>query len=220
MREEMKYPIAETFYSLKGEGIWSGTPMFFIRLSGCNLHCDFCDTKYSLEKPSRMATITELLEEADKTGTDRVVITGGEPLIHEVKPLTDALNNAGYTIHVESNGTMECPPGVHWLTVSPKSAIETLNEYAAYQADEIKFLVGRMDDEVEEKYGGWKQYIDAFLQRFPDVNARLLVMPIANTSSRDINALEWDNTRVAIEYALEHPNFTLTLQIHKILYIR
>lgn len=221
MKEEKKYPIVETFYSLQGEGLWAGTPMFFIRMAGCNLFCQFCDTKYALGAPKEgsMLSISQLSNLAAKTKADRIVLTGGEPLIHDLEPLVFELMNEGYDIHIETNGTLPCP-FVDWLTVSPKCGLNKLCEDTLYKANEIKFLIGDIGDPVKELYGDWEDYINAFLTTFPDLEAEVLVMPIAEVNSRAMDSLIWENIDKAIQYCLEHPQFSLALQVHKILNVR
>ena len=115
--------LAEIFYSIQGEGTWTGTPAVFVRLAGCNLACDFCDTDYAIK---RFAGIDEIVAMVRAAGNDcpMVVLTGGEPFAQaQAGALIDALRRDGRRVHVESNGTIftELPPDV-WLCVSPKRA--------------------------------------------------------------------------------------------------
>ena len=99
----MLYNINETFYSLQGEGLWTGTPMFFIRLSGCNLNCKFCDTDYSHHYSD---SIEGLVEKVLQSKAERVVITGGEPGLQDTIPLVTSLHSYYLKVHVETNGTL------------------------------------------------------------------------------------------------------------------
>ncbi len=124
--------INEIFYSLQGEGFWTGTPIIFIRFSGCNLQCDFCDTRHH--------TYTEMSDEEIVAAiatypARRVCLTGGEPSLQIDRAFIDLLHHHGYTIHIETNGTHSLPDGIDWVTVSPKTPTIELN-----RADELKIV--------------------------------------------------------------------------------
>ncbi len=208
----MIYRINDMFYSLKGEGQWTGTPMFFVRLSGCNLKCSFCDTDH-LSNQSMSAQ--EIMSEIVSFPTNRVVITGGEPLIHDLRPLLCALQEEHYFVHLETNGTLPYPnPGLlSWVTVSPKSAISTMDPFIIEEADEIKFLCGIPD---------WKEYIENFIEEFQP-EGKLWLMPLAKNiqeGDRSQGDLIWDNVNEAIDFCKQHPSFSLCMQMHKILNIK
>jgi organic radical activating enzyme len=208
----MKYFIQETFTSLKGEGLYTGVPMHFIRLSGCNLNCEFCDTEYTKMESKEL---NELVEEVASSPISRVVITGGEPCIHPLRPLVDALHLAGKLVHLETNGTLPIDEGLFdWIALSPKAEGFPLSS-SITQANEIKFLVG---------FNGWKDFIDSFLSSYIiKKDCILYVMPITlglnqgqTRSSKDfIN----DNVEDAIEYCTLHPEFRFCIQLHKVLQI-
>ncbi len=115
--------VSETFVSLQGEGVLAGTPSFFIRTSGCNLRCDWCDTPYASWRPEgRRVTVRELLGLTAATGRRHVVVTGGEPLLQrELRPLTEALAANGHHVTVETAGTLAPEFTCHLLSVSPKT---------------------------------------------------------------------------------------------------
>jgi organic radical activating enzyme len=159
--------LAEIFYSVQGEGTWTGTPAVFVRLAGCNLNCRFCDTDYSLRSFASVATIVEHVREA---GGDcpMVVLTGGEPFAQRgSSDLIDALRADGRRVHVESNGSIAVDlPGDVWLTVSPK---ERLHAAMAARANEVKLIVdGRVPEEWLASFEG--RDIPTFLQ--PEGNKR------------------------------------------------
>lgn len=153
--------LAEMFYSIQGEGYWTGTPAVFVRLAGCNLNCRFCDTDYSLKF---FASVDEVVARVRELGGDcpMVVLTGGEPLAQtESSTLIDALRADGRRVHIESNGTIpvELARDV-WLTVSPK---ERLDPAMAGRADEVKLIVdGRVPDEWLSAFEG--RDVPVFLQ--------------------------------------------------------
>jgi len=112
----VKYPVVEVFSSIQGEGLYTGAPANFIRLAGCNLSCAFCDTDKEAKEKLDSEAICQKLNADIKT----VVITGGEPTIHDLTELVRALRDRGYRIHLETNGTSMPPSGVYWVSVSPK----------------------------------------------------------------------------------------------------
>ncbi len=154
------YPVNEMFFSVQGEGYYSGRPAVFIRLSGCNLACDFCDTDHTAKQEMTVDEIKEkALElfplhsyEALRNGilsSAFCVITGGEPTIHNLEPLTTALKSCGFCIAVETNGTgnrqlLQLLRGgfVDWVTVSPKPSYDYSAKSTMYleTASEIKIV--------------------------------------------------------------------------------
>ena len=116
--------ISETFTSIQGEGLLAGVPSHFIRTSGCNLRCRWCDTPYtSWEPEGDRRQVSELLEGARASGVRHVVVTGGEPLLQrEIGTLTDGLTTDGFHITVESAGTVNPPFNCDLLSLSPKTA--------------------------------------------------------------------------------------------------
>jgi len=183
--------LAEIFYSIQGEGTHTGKPAVFVRLAGCNLSCDFCDTDYSLKF---FASVEEVVERVREAGADCsiVVLTGGEPLAQrETLELIHALRRSGKRVHIESNGTfaVDLPSDV-WLCVSPK---ERLDPKMAARADEVKLIVdGRVPDE----------WFAAFAKQ-----PTILLQPEGNKPA---------NVALALDYAKTHPNrFRLSLQTHK-----
>lgn len=188
--------LAEIFYSIQGEGTWSGTPAVFVRLAGCNLACDFCDTDYSLKF---LAPVDEVVRMVREAGGDcpMVILTGGEPLAQtETAALIEALRADGRRVHIESNGTIyrELPDDV-WLCVSPK---ERVDARMAERADEAKLIV---DERVPE------EHLALFASK-----PTILLQPEGNKA---------ENVRIALDYAKSHPKrFRLSLQTHKMIGVR
>ncbi|MDE5662766.1 MAG: 7-carboxy-7-deazaguanine synthase QueE [Muribaculaceae bacterium] len=134
----MAYRINEIFYSLQGEGYHAGSAATFVRFSGCNLRCPFCDTRH--EEGVMMET-EEILARVRCNPSPLVVITGGEPSLHLDSALVDALHEAGKYIAVETNGTRLLPEGVDWVTLSPKAGMAEGGERIVIpRADEIKVV--------------------------------------------------------------------------------
>lgn len=202
----MIYSVAETFYSLQGEGEWTGCAAFFIRLAGCNLNCSFCDTDY---KPTREATVEELVEEALKYPARKVIITGGEPCLQDTQPLVIALRNEGFKCHLETNGTLDTHYDWDWIAVSPKPPLRLLAE-TIHKANEVKFLCG---------FPGWKEYMETVmnLYRFHPVKADA---PVVWLMPRDYHGLLQHNIGEAVKYCLDHPRVKLCVQMHKCIGIR
>lgn len=109
--------INEIFYSLQGEGCFTGTPAVFIRFSGCNLQCDFCDTAH---QEGVWMSDQEIIEEVENYPAAHVVFTGGEPGLQLTRELVLALKEKGKFIQIETNGTVVLPEGIDWITCSPK----------------------------------------------------------------------------------------------------
>lgn len=194
------YKVNEIFCSLQGEGYWTGTPMVFVRLSGCNLQCPFCDTSHQEGRPMQAEEIVAAVRSCGGAAT-RVCLTGGEPLLQADGQLTDALHAAGYKLHLETNGTCAVPEGIDWVTVSPKAGVAGLKGNAAVvlqQADELKLVLAAGVDP----------------QRWVDFPASWhFLQPCAAPDGRS-NAAE------TVAYVLAHPQWRLSLQTHKLLDIR
>ena len=192
--------VNETFLSLQGEGHFTGTPAFFLRLSGCNLQCPFCDTSHqSYMKMSE----DEIVEEASSHKPRHIVITGGEPALQLTQSLVDKLHEAGFFIQVETNGTLPLPEGIDWVTASPKSS--PIRE--DLKINELKVLfMGDGTDPEASLLGG----------RFGGGLVRLYLQPL-DTGNEEQNRIILRDT---IAYILEHPKWSLSLQTHKLLGIK
>ena len=129
--------VNEIFYSLQGEGYWTGTPAVFVRLSGCNLRCSFCDTAHEAGEPLTEAAIVEAVAQYPAR---HVVITGGEPSLSLTASLVDALHTIGRFVAVETNGTRPLPDNVDWITLSPKDAFERNGMPILTRCDELKVV--------------------------------------------------------------------------------
>ena len=193
------YRVNEIFFSLQGEGFWTGTPMMFVRLSGCNLKCPFCDTDHS---GFQEMTAGEIVKEAMAAGNTcrRICLTGGEPSLQADEALLSAFHEAGYTVHMETNGTLPLPAGVDWITLSPKNQVFGLMGNGAVilkRADEVKLVLAPGVDP-----SAWEHFPATwhFLQPC-DAGGRM-------------------NTEETVSYIKAHPLWRLSLQTHKLLGIR
>ena len=193
------YRVNEIFYSLQGEGFWTGTPMVFVRLSGCNLKCPFCDTDHAEFTAMSASTIMEVALEAG-SGCRRICLTGGEPSLQADEELISAFHAAGFTVHMETNGTLPLPAGVDWVTLSPKNQVAGLKgngTVVLQKADEVKLVLA---PGVEPS--AW--------ETFP---ATWHFLQPCDTAGRM-------NTAETISYIEAHPIWRLSLQTHKLLGIR
>jgi 7-carboxy-7-deazaguanine synthase len=209
----MTYAVKEIFYTLQGEGANAGRPAVFCRFAGCNLWtgreadraeavCRFCDTEFvGTDGPGggKFAAAVELAgavaaawPAGDPAARPLVVCTGGEPLLQLDPPLIEALHSAGLEIAVETNGTVEPPPGIDWLCVSPK-AEATLVVTAG---DELKLVYPQ--DGAEPT-------------RYERLDFRHFFLQPMDGPEREAN------TRAALAYCLSHPRWRLSLQTHKLL---
>jgi 7-carboxy-7-deazaguanine synthase len=137
-RRDLK--IAELFYSIQGEGMLIGAPSFFIRTSGCNLRCSWCDTPYTSWRPEGVElTPAQILNEARSHPARHVVVTGGEPMIaREIVELTQRLRDAGYHITIETAGTVFRPVACDLMSISPKLANSIPEGPFAAQHDRLR----------------------------------------------------------------------------------
>ncbi|MCM1337973.1 MAG: 7-carboxy-7-deazaguanine synthase QueE [Candidatus Amulumruptor caecigallinarius] len=185
------YRVNEIFYSLQGEGVWTGTPALFVRLSGCNLRCDFCDTDHARFTPM---TGADIAAEAARCPAPMVVLTGGEPALQADDALIQALHAVGKRVHIETNGTHSLPDGIDWVTLSPKGA-----PLALTRADELKVV-----------YGGPTPHAPAGVD--PEEAAavvaatHLLLQPCSGA-----------NIPEAVAYVKAHPRWRLSLQTHRLI---
>lgn len=192
--------VNEIFHSLQGEGYNSGMAAVFLRLSGCNLDCPFCDTNHS---DGILMTEEEAADATTQWATPLVVVTGGEPAMQLNKALVDALHQRGKRIAVETNGTLPLPDGVDWVTLSPKDLF--LGEKARpvlTTANELKVLFDGVH--LPPDYSHIAIRHGRFLQPCDTGN------PTLNQSITD----------ATVEYIKNHSQWRLSLQIHKILNIR
>ncbi|MBS0383144.1 MAG: 7-carboxy-7-deazaguanine synthase [Proteobacteria bacterium] len=206
------YAIKEIFYTLQGEGFHAGRPAVFCRFSGCNLWsgreadratsiCNFCDTdfvgtdganggKYS--DATALAGKIAALWPRDRLENRYVVFTGGEPLLQLDTPLLDAMHDRGFECAVETNGTLEAPDGLDWITVSPKSTAPV----KLRRASELKLVYPQPT---------------AMPERFTDFPAaHFFLQPMDGPHASE-------NTRATVDYCKAHPHWRLSLQTHKYL---
>ena len=211
--------VNETFLSLQGEGYFTGTPAFFLRLSGCNLKCSFCDTQH---QTYREMTEDEILLEAVHSGMHHIVITGGEPALQLTQSLVDSLHRAGLFVQVETNGTLPLPDGIDWVTCSPK-ALKTLSNSQSLSNSPLKGEKpgkGLKIDELKVLYKGEGDNPERLLESLPfggdGGGPRLYLQPLDTGDAEQNRAI----LRSCIDYIMQHPRWRLSLQTHKLLGIK
>lgn len=203
------YSVKEIFYTLQGEGANAGRPAVFCRFAGCNLWsgretdratavCQFCDTDFvgtdgsGGGKFAEAASLARACSEASGGKPGLIVLTGGEPMLQVDQPLIDALHSEGFTIAIETNGTLSVPRSIDWICVSPKAGAPLKQT----TGDELKLVFPQRDIAPESlSHLNFKQF---YLQPMdgPERNA---------------------NTAAAIAYCKVHPQWRLSVQTHKIL---
>jgi 7-carboxy-7-deazaguanine synthase len=194
-------PIVETFHSVQGEGTWTGTNAFFIRLGGCDVGCWFCDTKESWNlRRHPQQEITELVADAIAANPAIVVITGGEPLMHDLTELSGLLHKADLRVHLETSGAHPFSGRFDWVTLSPKVS-KPPHESVYAHASELKIVVATSDDLT------WAERQSA---RVSATVIRYLQAEWNTPESRDL----------IFDYVLRHPNWRISVQTHKLLGVR
>ncbi|MGL5874232.1 MAG: 7-carboxy-7-deazaguanine synthase QueE [Xenococcaceae cyanobacterium] len=198
---ELTYPIVETFHSVQGEGAWTGVNAYFIRLGGCDVYCSWCDQKESWNsKRHPQQTVKELAEAAKAANPAIAIVTGGEPLIHDLTPLTHELHQLGLRVHLETSGAHPFSGEFDWVTFSPKKF--KLPHSSIYShAHELKVVV------VDRPDLEWAE------------------LQAAKVSPQTIKYLqpEWDTPAskdLIFDYVLKHPQWRISLQTHKFLQVR
>ncbi|HHG86347.1 MAG TPA: radical SAM protein [Bacteroidetes bacterium] len=196
-----KVPVMEHFYTLQGEGHWAGTPAYFIRYAGCDVGCIWCDVKESWTvKKKQYLPLEKLVEEVVNSGTQRVVITGGEPTMYDLNPLTNRLKEKGLYTHIETSGTHPFSGDFDWITLSPKKFKPTREIYYEL-AQELKVIVYNKHDLI------WAQEEAAKC----DPQKTLFYLQPEWSRREDVHR--------TIEFIKAHPEWKLSLQTHKYLNI-
>ncbi len=194
-------PVMEHFYTIQGEGIHTGKAAYFIRLAGCDVGCTWCDVKESWNvHKEQLINIFELVKQILDFPTKLVVITGGEPLMYDLNPLTKALKSSGFQINIETSGAYPISGTIDWICLSPKKFKAPLESCLA-KANELKIIVFNKSD-----FNWAKKFIE-----FVPQDCNLLVQP------------EWDkrdkNIPLIIDFVKSNPRWKISLQTHKYLNI-
>jgi 7-carboxy-7-deazaguanine synthase len=198
--ENQTYPIVETFHSLQGEGYWSGVNAFFIRLGGCDVYCSWCDQKETWNaKRHPQRQISSLAEEVSAAKPAIVVITGGEPLMHDLNPLTSVIKTLGMRVHLETSGAHPFSGNFDWVTFSPKP-FKQPHDTIFDRADELKVVVANPKD---------LQWAETQAEKVRLTTLKYLQPEWNSPASKEL----------IFSYILAHPEWRMSLQTHKFLNI-
>ena len=195
------YRINEIFHSLQGEGFHAGTPAVFVRFSGCNLQCGFCDTKH---QSGEMLSLQEIVDEVNKYPVaPLVVLTGGEPSLFINEAFVAELKQkTGKRIAIETNGTRPLPSNLDWVTLSPKSAFEggDAEPCVLKRCDELKVV-----------------YLGQDLAQYECIKAEHRFLQPCFCEDE---TLRKNNMKACVEAVMQNLGWRFSLQIHRVLNIR
>lgn len=201
LEEGRKLPLVEDFYTIQGEGFHTGKPAYFIRLGGCDVGCRWCDAKMTWNPRSfPPVSIEHIVERAVGCPAQAIVITGGEPTLYPLAPLTEELKKRGLQIFIETSGTNPLSGTIDWVCLSPKRQQPPL-ESVLRRADELKVIIESVDDIqwAEQNAAQVSEHCMLFLQP------------------------EWSRYEKVIgdivEYAKAHPRWNISVQTHKFMHI-
>lgn len=192
-------PIVEIFPSIQGEGHYAGTPACFVRIAGCNVECSWCDTKNSWSKEDHpVYSVDRITEQVRKWYIPMVVITGGEPLMYDLTELTTQLNQEGYKTLLETSGVYKLTGKWDWICLSPKPHKSSQSDIYK-SANELKIVINNIED-IE-----WAETIQPLVHN----KCKLYLQP------------EWSKFQKVIplifSYILKHPQWNISLQLHKLI---
>lgn len=190
-------PLMEDFYTIQGEGFYQGHAAYFIRLGGCDVGCVWCDVKESWDASAHpLISIEEMTTRAKTSGTEIVVITGGEPAIYNLVDLTTSLKNSGLKTNIETSGAYPVTGAWDWVCLSPKK-FKSPHDSVYTIANELKIIVYNKSDFewAEEHASKVKSSCELFLQ--PEWSKEKEMIPLI------------------IEYVKKNPSWKVSLQIHK-----
>lgn len=197
----LKLPVMESFYTIQGEGFHQGRAAWFIRLGGCDVGCVWCDVKESWDAEVHPHfTIDEIVSKAKETPGKIVVVTGGEPTLYNLAPLTQKLHENGFQINLETSGAHELTGHFDWICLSPKKFKQPVNSILG-KAHELKIIIFNKSDFK------WAESYAAKVNK----DCMLFLQP------------EWSKadkmTPLIVDYIKANPQWQLSLQIHKYIHV-
>jgi 7-carboxy-7-deazaguanine synthase len=201
MASTTTYPVMEHFYTIQGEGFYTGAAAYFIRLGGCDVGCVWCDVKESWDASIHpQMTVETLVKLVTDAKAKLVVITGGEPAMYDLNPLVDVLKAAGIQVNIETSGAYPIQGALDWICLSPKKFKFPIKE-ALIKADEFKAVVFHPSDIA---------WAESFVDDLKP-GCRLYLQP------------EWSKsdsiTPLIIDFVKDNPQWQISLQTHKYLNI-
>ncbi|MGG5507758.1 MULTISPECIES: 7-carboxy-7-deazaguanine synthase QueE [unclassified Myroides] len=198
LTEGKALPLMEQFYTIQGEGYYSGHAAYFIRLGGCDVGCHWCDVKESWNAELHPLTAVESIVADASAVANLAVITGGEPLMYNLDYLTKKLKEAGLKTNIETSGAYEMSGDFDWVCLSPKKAkLPTDSAYKA--ANELKVVIYNKHDFIFAEEQAAKVNGDALLLLQTEWSKRAVMMPLI------------------VEYVKQNPKWKISLQTHKYL---
>lgn len=193
-------PLMEAFYTIQGEGFHKGTAAYFVRIGGCDVGCHWCDVKESWNADLHPPTAIDAIATEASKHSQTIVVTGGEPLMWDMNPLTSELKSKGMQTHIETSGAYALTGDWDWICLSPKKLKPPLD--AVYQkADELKVIVYNRDDLKYAEEQAAKVNPNCILYLQPEWSKREKVTPFI------------------VDYVMKHPKWKVSLQTHKYLNI-
>ena len=196
LKSGLVVPLMEEFYTIQGEGYHKGSAAYFVRIGGCDVGCHWCDVKESWDTEKHPPTEISTIINNAKQYSNTIVVTGGEPLMWNMAPLTAGLRGENLVTHIETSGAYPLSGDWDWICLSPKKRMLPLNDIYKV-ADELKLIVYNQNDFVfaEEQAKKVQPNCKLFLQ--PEWSKREQVMPMI------------------VDYVLQHPKWKASLQTHK-----
>ena len=193
-------PLMEEFYTIQGEGFYKGTAAYFVRIGGCDVGCHWCDVKESWNADTHPPTDIKQIVANAANYSNTIVVTGGEPLMWNMAPLTNALKSRGLNLHIETSGAYELTGIWDWICLSPKK--NKLPTDTIYQkAHELKVIVYNRHDLIFAEEQAEKINANCILYLQPEWSVREKVTPLI------------------VDYVMQNPKWKISLQTHKYLNI-
>lgn len=197
----MVLPLIDEFYTVQGEGFHFGKAAYFIRIGGCDIGCNWCDTKYSWNADrDKIVSVKEIVKKVSETEAKTIVVTGGEPLTYNLSPLCNELKNNGLSTFIETSGAYKLSGVWDWICLSPKKNMPPTDEIIPL-ANELKVII------IDESDFEWAEKYSTLVNK----NCELFLQP------------EWSNrkkiTHTIVEYVKQNPKWRISIQAHKFMQI-
>lgn len=196
-----KLPLMEAFYTIQGEGYFSGNPAYFIRLGGCDVGCFWCDVKdsWDAEKwPSE--SVNDIVSKAKSFPARLAVVTGGEPLMYNLSALTGLLKAEGFQTNIETSGAYPLSGHWNWICCSPKKFAQPREEFYR-KAHELKIVIHKKSDFAWAEHHAQKASPDCLLYLQPEWEKSAVILPLL------------------VDYVKDNPHWKISLQTHKFINI-
>ena len=196
---EVTYPLMEDFYTIQGEGYNTGKAAYFLRLGGCDVGCVWCDVKESWDPNAHpQVSVDEMIQRIEKTKSESIVVTGGEPTMYDLEPLTSALHEKFLSCWIETSGAYPITGEWEWICVSPKKFKPPL-EFSLLKADELKIIIYNQSDFEWAEQHAEQVTNDCILYLQPEFSVFNKVMPSI------------------VDYVKHNPKWRISIQSHKVM---